>query len=83
LPCGSYGIYKKTIARGAKNLTYKGLAKSSAKLMPAGSIHFSSRAPIGYVAIGSEPLSTNQGFKSLVPAQGVFNEYVYYLSKGC
>jgi type I restriction enzyme S subunit len=75
------GYTKKTIARGAKNLTYKGLAKSSARLMPAGSIHFSSRAPIGYVVISSEPLSTNQGFKSLVPAQGVFNEYVYYYLK--
>jgi type I restriction enzyme S subunit len=49
--------------------------------MPAGSIHFSSRAPIGYVAISSQPISTNQGFKSLVPTQGVFNEYVYYYLK--
>jgi type I restriction enzyme S subunit len=80
-PADLTGYTKKTIARGAKNLTHKGLAKSSARLMPAGSIHFSSRAPIGYVAINSEPLSTNQGFKSLVPAQGVFNEYVYYYLK--
>ena len=46
--------------------------------MPAGSVHFSSRAPIGYVAISLEPLATNQGFKSLVPAPGIFNEYLYY-----
>ena len=46
--------------------------------MPAGSVHFSTRAPIGYVVISSEPLATNQGFKSLVPAPGIFNEYVYY-----
>ena len=80
-PADLTGYTKKTIARGAKNLTHKGLAKSSARIMPADSIHFSSRAPIGYVAISSEPLSTNQGFKSLVPAQGVFNEYVYYYLK--
>ncbi|MBW2616652.1 MAG: restriction endonuclease subunit S [Deltaproteobacteria bacterium] len=80
-PADLTGYTKKTIARGAKSLTHQGLAKSSAKLMPAGSIHFSSRAPIGYVAISSQPLSTNQGFKSLVPAQGVFNEYVYYYLK--
>lgn len=49
--------------------------------MPAGSIHFSSRAPKGYVAISSSPLATNQGFKSLVPIQGVLNEYVYYYLK--
>ena len=54
------------------------MANSSAKVMLAGSVHFSSRAPIGYVVISLEPLATNQGFKSLVPAPGIFNEYVYY-----
>ena len=49
--------------------------------MPRGSVHFSSRAPIGYVAISSAPLATNQGFKSLVPADGIFNEFVYYYLK--
>lgn len=49
--------------------------------MPSGSVHFSSRAPIGYVAISSKSLSTNQGFKSFVPAEGVFNEYAYYYFK--
>ena len=46
--------------------------------MPAGSVHFSSRAPVGHVVIGSEPLATNQGFKSLVPAAGILNSFVYY-----
>ena len=46
--------------------------------MPAGSIHFSSRAPVGHVVISSEPTATNQGFKSLVPACGILNSYVYY-----
>ena len=54
---------------------------SSAKVMPAGSVHFSSRAPIGHVVISSEQLATNQGFKSLVPAPGVSNEFVYYYLK--
>jgi type I restriction enzyme S subunit len=81
-PADLTGYSKKTIARGAKSLSQKGLKNSSAKLMPAGSIHFSSRAPIGYVVISSEPITTNQGFKSLVPAPGVFSEYVYYYLKG-
>jgi len=68
-PSDLTGYTQKMIAKGAKNLTFKGLKSSSAKLMPAGSVHFSSRAPIGYVAISSEPLSTNQGFKSLIPVQ--------------
>jgi type I restriction enzyme S subunit len=49
--------------------------------MPAGSILFSSRAPIGYVAIASGDVSTNQGFKSLVPSENIFGEYIYYYLK--
>ena len=81
-PADLTGYRSKTISRGAKFLTEKGLKNSSAKVMPVGSVHFSSRAPIGYVAISSEPMSTNQGFKSLVPSEDVFNEYVYYYLKG-
>ena len=77
-PADLTGFTAKTIRQGGKSLSKIGLANSSAKVMPAGSVHFSSRAPIGYVVIGSQPLATNQGFKSLVPAAGIFNEYVYY-----
>ena len=80
-PADLTGHGAKYIKRGAKSLTQLGLIKSSAKLMPAGSVHFSSRAPIGYIAISKEDISTNQGFKSLVPATGIFNEYVYYYFK--
>jgi type I restriction enzyme S subunit len=71
----------KFITRGQRNITDKGLKDSSAKLLPAGSILFSSRAPIGYVVIASNPISTNQGFKNLVPSKFIFNEYVYYYLK--
>ncbi|MCF7808022.1 MAG: restriction endonuclease subunit S [Candidatus Marinimicrobia bacterium] len=71
----------KTIAKGAKSISEAGLQHSSAKLMPPGSVHFSSRAPIGYVVISSHPMCTNQGFKSLVPYKGVFNEFVFYYLK--
>ena len=77
-PADLTGYSAKTIERGTKSISRVGLANSSAKVMPAGSVHFSTRAPIGYVVISSEPLATNQGFKSLVPAPGIFNEYVYY-----
>ena len=80
-PADLSGYNNKLISKGAKSLSKKGLEKSSAKLMPSGSIHFSSRAPIGYVVISKEKMSTNQGFKSLVPADGIFNEYVYYFLK--
>ncbi len=77
-PADLTGYLAKTIKNGAKSISRIGLANSSAKVMPAGSVHFSSRAPIGYVAISSEQLATNQGFKSLVPAPGILNEFVYY-----
>ncbi|WP_292879761.1 restriction endonuclease subunit S [Nisaea sp.] len=81
-PADLTGYSSKTISCGAKSLSKLGLDNSSAKVMPSGSVHFSTRAPIGYVAISAEPLATNQGFKSLIPSGGIFNEYVYYYLKG-
>ena len=80
-PSDLTGYKPKHIARGAKTLTEKGLAKSSAKLMAAGSVMFSSRAPVGYVAINSAPAATNQGFKSIVPHRELLNEYLYHYLK--
>lgn len=64
--------------RGERNISPIGLEKSSAKLMPKGSILYSSRAPIGYIAIAANDISTNQGFKSLVPTIMEISEYMYY-----
>lgn len=50
-----------------RKITDSGLRNSSAELLPANSVLFSSRAPIGLLAINTAPMSTNQGFKSLVP----------------
>ncbi|MFA5153738.1 MAG: restriction endonuclease subunit S, partial [Clostridia bacterium] len=57
------GIY---IEHGKKNITELGLKSSSTQLLPKDTILFSSRAPIGYVAIAANPVTTNQGFKNLV-----------------
>ena len=54
------------ISRGSRDLSETGLQNSSATLMPKGTVLFTSRAPIGYVAIAVNPISTNQGFKSIV-----------------
>jgi type I restriction enzyme S subunit len=80
-PSDLTGYKQKFIARGAKTLTEEGLANSSARIMPSGSVMFSSRAPVGYVAITSVPAATNQGFKSVVPYTGIFNEYLYHYLK--
>jgi type I restriction enzyme S subunit len=71
----------KLIQRGRRNISEKGLRSSSAVLLPAGTILFSSRAPIGYVAIAANPVATNQGFKNLILHEGIFNEYVFYYLK--
>jgi type I restriction enzyme S subunit len=80
-PSDLSGYASKFISKGQKSITELGLSKSSAKLIPAGSILFSSRAPIGYVVIANNDLSTNQGFKSISPSSFIFNEFVYYYLK--
>jgi len=69
------------ITDSARKLTKSGLQKSSAQLIPAGSVVLSSRAPIGYVAIVDVDFATNQGCKSLKPADSIYNKYVYYYLK--
>ena len=54
------------VASGAKNITAEGLKKSGAKMLPRNTVLLTSRAPIGYVAIAKNPISTNQGFKSII-----------------
>lgn len=50
-----------------RRLSPAGLNASSAEVLPPQSVLFSSRAPIGLLAINSVPMATNQGFKSFVP----------------
>ena len=68
----------KYVDKGERYITEEGLKGSSAHMMPAGTIVYSSRAPIGYIAIASTELCTNQGFKSLVPVLTCIDDYVYY-----
>ena len=65
------------ISRGARDITSEGLNRSSAQMLPIGSVLFSSRAPIGHVGIAANSLSTNQGFKSCVPYIPAMSEYLY------
>lgn len=67
------------ISRGERNITAAGLKNSSARLMPPHSVLFTSRAPIGYVAIAEKEVCTNQGFKSVVPNTETDYLFLYYL----
>jgi type I restriction enzyme S subunit len=42
---------KKFISHGSRNISQEGLNNSSTKLLPKGTVLFSSRAPIGYTVI--------------------------------
>ncbi|HEI8863804.1 TPA: restriction endonuclease subunit S [Morganella morganii] len=77
-PADLYGLKGKYVSSGARDITADGLSNSSARLMPEGTVLFSSRAPIGYVAISNAELSTNQGFKSCVPYIKKSSDYIYY-----
>ncbi len=69
------------IQRGERNITEEGLKSCSCKILPKGSVLFSSRAPIGYVAIVANEMCTNQGFKSVIPNEDTDSEFLYYLLK--
>lgn len=69
------------ISDGKRFISQLGLDKSSAKLLPKGTILFSTRAPIGYVVIAKNEIATNQGFKNIVINAGIDKLYVYYYLK--
>lgn len=69
------------IQRGERNITEIGLKSCSTQLLSKDTVLFSSRAPIGYVAIAANELCTNQGFKSVVPNENTDPLFLYYLLK--
>ncbi|MDR2829498.1 MAG: restriction endonuclease subunit S [Methanobrevibacter sp.] len=70
------------ISKGERNISEKGLNESSAKILPKNSVLMTSRAPIGYIAIANNQVSTNQGFKSLICNENICHYlYFYYWLK--
>ena len=63
---------------GERDISDTGLQNSSAVLMPCGTVLMTSRAPIGYLAISKNEVSTNQGFKSIIPDKRFGADYVYF-----
>ena len=69
------------IQHGERNITETGLRSCSTELLPKNTVLFSSRAPIGYVAIAANDVCTNQGFKSVIPNENTNPLFLYYLLK--
>lgn len=81
-PADMAGQPSRYIVRGRRDISDEGLARSAARLLPTGTVLFSSRAPIGHVGIAASPIATNQGFKSCVPYHPDLSEYLFvYLKK--
>lgn len=70
------------ISKGDRSITSQALKSSSARIIPENSVLFTTRAPIGYIAISQVELCTNQGFKNFVPNQNLIQPlFSYYLLK--
>ena len=69
------------IERGERNITEIALKSCSTQLLPPNTVLFSSRAPIGYVAIAANEVCTNQGFKSVIPNENTDPLFLFYLLK--
>lgn len=65
------------ISKGATDITEKGFKSASLKMYPKNTILLSSRAPIGYMAIADNEVTTNQGFKSFVPSKGYSCYFIF------
>ena len=66
------------VSQSEKKITQLGLSKSSAKILPIGTILYTSRAGIGNTAILAKEAATNQGFQSIVPKQDKLHSYFIY-----
>ena len=73
--------HERYISRGERNITEAGLKSCATQILSKNTVLFSSRAPIGYIAIASNEVCTNQGFKSVIPNKDVDYLFLYYLLK--
>ena len=61
-----------------RRITEQGFNNSSTKMLPVGTVLFTSRAGIGKMAILRKESCTNQGFQSIVPHKNVLDSYFIF-----
>ncbi len=66
------------LSHTTRTLSQLGVAHTGARVLPANSVLWSTRVPMGQVAIAKVPVTIHQGVKGLVIADGVLPEFVYY-----
>jgi type I restriction enzyme S subunit len=67
-----------TIMRSAQTITDDGIAGSSARLLPAGTVCMSRTASVGYVTILGKPMATSQDFVTWTCSDALLPEYLMY-----
>lgn len=66
------------LERSRQSVTGEGLRAAGLRILPAGSTLLTSRATIGATAINAVPVTTNQGFQSLVPGSDADSLWLFY-----
>jgi len=66
------------ISKTAEKITEEAVRGSSARVLPVGTVLFSSRASVGKIAIAGTKLATNQGFANIIPATVLGSKYLAY-----
>lgn len=71
-------LKSKYVSNSQRKLSVAGVKESSAKILPVGTVLFTSRATVGDVSIALKECTTNQGFQSFIVSKNYNNEFVYY-----
>ena len=83
-PTDVTGLDSFFIEKTKETITKSGLQESSARLVPAGTVLLTSRATIGYTAVATRPMATNQGFANLICGERIVPEYLaFWLRDQC
>ena len=72
---------RKFVAETRENISAQGLADSGARLVPVGSLLMTSRASIGFCALAATPMTTNQGFKNLIPHTDIDSSFLFFVGR--
>lgn len=78
-PTDISGLESRYIDDSKRKLTESGVKASAATVLPVGTILVCTRATVGEAAISKREITTNQGFKSLIPKPEFDSDFVYYL----
>ncbi len=78
-PTDVTALQTRFISNTKRKITQEGVKNSSATVVPIGSLLVCTRATIGVMSISTTDITTNQGFKNLVPSSKFDVNFLYYL----